>query len=72
MKEIATTGSIAHVESVSEETKKIFATAHDVSPEWHVKMQAAFQLHTDNAVSKTVNFEEHATRRHQRSLPSCV
>lgn len=63
MKKIAVTGSIAHVEGVSEEVKKIFVTAHDVSPYWHVKMQAAFQLHTDNAVSKTVNFEEHATRK---------
>lgn len=63
MKEIAKTGSIAHVEGVDEKVKHIFATAHDVSPYWHVKMQAAFQLHTDNAVSKTVNFEEHATRK---------
>jgi len=62
MKEIAKTGSVAHVDGVSEKVKQIFATAHDVSPYWHVKMQAAFQLHTDNAVSKTVNFEEHATR----------
>ncbi len=62
MKEIAKTGSVAHVDGVPEKVKQIFATAHDVSPYWHVKMQAAFQLHTDNAVSKTVNFEEHATR----------
>ena len=62
MKEIAKTGSVAHVDKVPAEAKKIFVTAHDVSPYWHVKMQAAFQLHTDNAVSKTVNFEEHATR----------
>ena len=63
MQEIAKTGSVAHVDGVSEEVKKIFVTAHDVSPYWHVKMQATFQLHTDNAVSKTVNFEEHATRK---------
>src|SRR5574344_3170973 len=62
MKEISKTGSVAHIDGVPEEAKKIFATAHDVSPYWHVKMQAAFQLHTDNAVSKTVNFEENATR----------
>ncbi len=63
MKKIAKTGSIAHVDGVSDDVKHIFVTAHDVSPYWHVKMQAAFQLHTDNAVSKTVNFEEHATRK---------
>ena len=62
MKEIAKDGSVAHVEGVSAEIKQIFATAHDVTPVSHVKMQAAFQLHTDNAVSKTVNFEETATR----------
>lgn len=62
MKEIAKDGSIAHVEGISDKIKNTFATAHDVTPEWHVRMQAAFQLHPDNAVSKTVNFDESATR----------
>ena len=63
MKKIAVDGSVAHVDGIPEEIKHIFVTAHDVSPYWHVKMQAAFQLHTDNAVSKTVNFVEQATRK---------
>lgn len=62
MSKIAKEGSIAHIDGVSQNVKDIFATAHDVTPYWHVKMQAAFQLHTDNAVSKTVNFVESATR----------
>lgn len=62
MSKIAQEGTIAHIESIPEKVKKIFVTAHDVTPYWHVKMQAAFQLHTDNAVSKTVNFVESATR----------
>ncbi len=61
MEQIAQTGSAEHIEGLDENTKAIFATAHDISPTAHIKMQAAFQLHTDNAVSKTVNFEEHAT-----------
>ena len=51
-----------HINEIPDNVKHIFATAHDITPFWHVKMQAAFQLHTDNAVSKTVNFVESATR----------
>ena len=61
MEEISKTGSIAHIDGIDEQTKRIFVTAHDVSPEAHIMMQAAFQLHTDNAVSKTINFVESAT-----------
>ena len=62
MREISADGSVAHIDNIPEKVKQIFVTAHDISPYWHVKMQAAFQLHTDNAVSKTVNFVESATR----------
>ena len=62
MRQIVEKGSLAHVDGIPEEIKRVFVCAHDVSPIWHVKMQAAFQEYTDNAVSKTVNFPNSATR----------
>lgn len=53
--------SIQDVEEIPEKLRKVFALAFDVEPEWHVKIQAAFQKHTDNAISKTVNFPANAT-----------
>ena len=62
MKELARRGSVRGMEEVPERVQRVFVTSHDITPEWHVKMQAAFQDSTNNAVSKTVNFPRHATR----------
>jgi ribonucleoside-diphosphate reductase alpha chain len=61
MKQLAEGKRLKDIEEVPEEIKKLFVTAHDISPEWHVKMQAVFQKFTDSAVSKTVNFPHEAT-----------
>ncbi len=61
MKELAGKTSIQDVEAVPVEIRRLFVTAFDISSEWHVKMQAAFQKYVDNAVSKTINFPNTAT-----------
>jgi ribonucleoside-diphosphate reductase alpha chain len=62
MERVAVTGSVADIEEIPLELRKVLVTAHDISPKWHIAMQAAFQEFTDNAVSKTVNFPNEATR----------
>ena len=61
MKKIANEGSLSHIKEISDDIKEVFVTAHDILPEWHIKMQAVFQESTDNAVSKTVNLQKEAT-----------
>ncbi|MGQ9550978.1 MAG: adenosylcobalamin-dependent ribonucleoside-diphosphate reductase [Candidatus Bathycorpusculaceae bacterium] len=61
LEETARTGSVQEVEGVPDDIKRLFVTALDIEPEWHVRMQAAFQKYTDNAVSKTVNLPASAS-----------
>mgnify|MGYP001208793003 CR=1 FL=1 len=66
MKTIAQKGHLENIPEVPEDVAKLFVTAHNVTPEDHIKMQAAFQKSTDNAVSKTVNFANSATKEDVR------
>src|SRR3984893_7363827 len=61
MTEVAHRGSLHDVAGVPEAVREIFKTAHEIDAIWHVRHQAAFQKHTDNGVSKTINLPEHAT-----------
>ncbi len=62
MQQLASGTKLHEIEGIPDDIKRLFVTAHEITPEWHVRMQAAFQRSTDNAVSKTVNFPKEATR----------
>jgi len=65
-KKIAEEGTIANISEIPENVRRVFVCAQDIKPVDHIKMQAAFQEHTDNAVSKTVNFPKEATKNDVR------
>ncbi len=62
MEKVSDLGSVAHMEEIPQAIKELFVTSHDISPEWHIRMQAAFQKYVDNAVSKTINFNRDASK----------
>ncbi len=66
--EIARRGSIKDIPGIPEDVKKIFVTAFDIAPLWHVKMQAGFQKYSDSGVSKTVNLPQDATEDDVRTV----
>lgn len=61
MEKIAENASIKDIKEIPEDVRRVFVTSHDISPEWHVRMQAAFQKYVHNATSKTINFSSEAS-----------
>ena len=61
MKKVAKEGSVRHIPEITEDVRNVWVTSHDISSEWHVQMQAAFQKHTSMGISKTINLPNKAT-----------
>lgn len=68
MEEIARSGSVSGMDSIPERIRRVFVTSRDILPKWHVKIQAAFQKHVDNSVSKTINLPEAASPEDVRDI----
>jgi len=68
LERIAKSGSIQKINDIPKDIRKIFVTALDIKPEWHVKIQASFQKYVDNSISKTVNMPEDSTKNNVKKI----
>jgi ribonucleoside-diphosphate reductase alpha chain len=68
VEEIAEKGTLREVAGIPEDVKRVFVTAHDIAPQWHIRMQAAFQRHCDSSISKTINFPRQAVKDDVRAM----
>ena len=68
VEKILADGTIAHLDDIPKADQRLFVTAHDISPEWHMRMQAAFQRHCDASISKTINFPKSASVEDVRQI----
>ncbi|MEI6808332.1 MAG: vitamin B12-dependent ribonucleotide reductase [bacterium] len=68
MDKVAEEGTLHNIQGIPDDIKRIFVTARDIAPEWHIKMQSAFQKHCDSSISKTINFAYSATEDDVRKI----